>query len=77
MGSALILFAPSLLVGFALSGFMWRAIAASGLALAVIAAAVLHRQGFGPLAGITVIAACLTINQVAYLTGVWFCSVQK
>jgi hypothetical protein len=48
--------------------------------LAVVAAAVLHLQGFGPLAGIAIIVACLTINQSAYLAGVWFLdrrSVQK
>ena len=42
---------------------------ASSLALDVVAAVVLHLQGFGPLAGIVIIVACLTINQTAYLPG--------
>ena len=66
MSSAIILFALSLLVGFALGRFSWRAIAASSLALAVVAAVVLHREGFGALAGIATIVACLTLNQLAY-----------
>jgi hypothetical protein len=72
MSSVIVLCAPSLLIGFALGHFSWRAIAASSLALAVLAAVVLQRQGFGPLAGIAIIVACLTINQTAYLAGVWF-----
>ena len=80
MSSVIVLFALSLLIGFALGRLSWRAIAASSLALAVVAAVVLHRQGFGPLAGVAIIVACLTINQTAYLAGVWFVdrrSVQK
>jgi hypothetical protein len=76
----MILFPLSLLVRFALGRFSWRAIAASSLALAAVAAVVLHRQGFGPIAGIAIIVTCLTINQAAYLAGVWFVdrrSVQK
>jgi hypothetical protein len=59
-------------IGFTLARFTWRAIALSSPALAVLATVVLHRQGFGPLAGIAIIVACLTINQVAYLAGVSF-----
>jgi hypothetical protein len=66
MSSAIILFALSLLVGFALGRFSWRAIAVSSLALAVVAAVILHREGFGPLAGIAIVTACLTLNQLAY-----------
>jgi hypothetical protein len=72
MSSVIVLFALSLTIGFALGRFSWRAIALSGLTLAVLAAVVLQRQGFGPLAGIAIIVACLTINQVAYLAGIWF-----
>jgi hypothetical protein len=72
MTAVMVLLALSLMIGFALGHFSWRAIAASSLALAVVAAVVLHLQEFGPLAGITIIVACLTINQTAYLAGVWF-----
>ena len=70
MSSVIVLLALSLMIGFALGRFSWRAIALSSLALAVLAAVVLHRQG--PLAGIAIIVVCLTINQTAYLAGVWF-----
>jgi hypothetical protein len=70
MSFVIVLFALSLMIGFTLRRFSWRAIALSTLALAVLAAVVLHRQGFGPLAGIAIIVACLTINQMAYLVGV-------
>jgi hypothetical protein len=72
MTAMIVLLALSALIGFALGRFSWRAIALSSLALAVLASAVLHRQGFGPLAGIAIIVACLTINQMAYLAGIWF-----
>ena len=72
MSSVIVLLALSLMIGFALGRFSWRAIALSSLALAMLAAMVLHRQGFGPLAGIAIIVVCLTINQTAYLAGVWF-----
>jgi hypothetical protein len=49
-----------------LGRFSWRAIAASSLALAAVAALVLHREGFGALVGIATIVACLTLNQLAY-----------
>ena len=66
MSSAIIMIALSLLVGFALRRFSWRAIATSSMALAVVAALVLHREGSGGLAGIATIVACLTLNQLAY-----------
>jgi hypothetical protein len=69
MSSAIILFALSALVGYALGRLSWRAIAASSLALAVVAAVVLHREGFGALIGIATIVACLTLNQLAYFVG--------
>jgi hypothetical protein len=80
MTAVIVLLALGALIGFALGRFSWRAIALSSLALAVLASVVLHRQGIGPLAGIAIIVACLTINQTAYLAGVWFVdrrSVQK
>ena len=72
MTAAIVLLALSALIGFVLGRFSWRAIALSSLALAVLASAVLHWQGFGPLAGIAIIVACLTINQMVYLAGIWF-----
>jgi hypothetical protein len=41
----------------------------AGAVLASLSAIVLQNQGFGALSGISVIVACLTINQVAYLIG--------
>ena len=66
MISVIGLFGVSLIIGLALGRFSWFAIALSGLALAVLAAVILHRQGFGPLAGIPIIVGCLTLNQLAY-----------
>jgi hypothetical protein len=57
MSSVIALLALSLMSGFALGRFSWRAIALSSLALAVLVAAVIHRQGFGPLSGIAIIVA--------------------
>jgi hypothetical protein len=72
MTAVIVLLALGALIGFALGRFSWRAVALSSLALAVLASVVLHRQGFGPLAGIAIIVACLTINQTAYLVSLWF-----
>jgi hypothetical protein len=72
MGTFLGLFATSLIVGFALGRFSWRAIAISSAALAALAAAALQRHGFEMLPGIAAIAACLAIHQVAYLARTWF-----
>jgi len=71
MSTILFLLAVGTLVGFALGlCFSWVAILASGTVLAILAAALLQSEGYGPLAGIGIIAACLTVNQIAYLAGV-------
>jgi hypothetical protein len=68
MSALAILFMLSAVVGFALGvSYNWYAIAVSGIALAVLSAAVLHNQGFGSFSGIAIIVACLTINQASYL----------
>jgi hypothetical protein len=70
MGSILILLALSALLGFVLASyFSWPAILVAGAVLAPLSAIVLQNQGFGALSGISVIVACLTINQVAYVVG--------
>jgi hypothetical protein len=72
MSVLIILFSLSAAVGFALGiSFSYYAIAISGIALAFLAATVLHVQGFDTLSGIAIIAACLTVNQIAYLGGVF------
>ena len=77
MGGVLILLTLSVLIGFILGGrFSWLGIGAVGIALALLAAAVLHRQGFGALSGIAIIVACLTVNQVSYFVG-WLGRVDK
>jgi hypothetical protein len=50
--------------------FSWLGIGVSGLVLAFLSAVVLQHEGFGSLAGIAIIFACLTVNQIAYLIGV-------
>jgi hypothetical protein len=37
------------------------------LPLAILAAIVLQRAGFGPLPGIATVAACLSVNQIAFV----------
>jgi hypothetical protein len=70
MNAIFILLAVSAILGFVLGFyFSWIAILISGLVLAVISAIVLQKEGFGPLAGIATIVACLTVNQLAYLIG--------
>jgi hypothetical protein len=70
MSAALILLALSAVIGFALgTRFSWLAIAASSVGLAIISAAVLRIIGFGALSGIAIIVACLTVTQLAYVTG--------
>jgi hypothetical protein len=71
VNSVLLLLMLSAASGFAVgkSHFSWRAILATGLVLAPLSAAVLRSQGFGALSGISVIAACLMLNQIAYLIG--------
>jgi hypothetical protein len=70
MSSILILIALSALSGFVLASyFSWPAILVAGAVLAPLSAIVLQNRGFGALSGISIIVACLTINQVAYLIG--------
>jgi hypothetical protein len=71
VNSVLLLLMLSAASGFAVgkSHFSWRAILATGLVLAPLSAAVLRSQGFGAHSGISVIAACLMLNQIAYLIG--------
>jgi hypothetical protein len=70
MNLVIALLALSALIGFALgASFSWLPIVISGVVLAAISAAALHVQGFGALSGIATIAACLTVNQMAYLAG--------
>ena len=69
---ALILLALSALIGFALgTSFSWLAIAAFSIGLAVLSSAILHIHGFGALAGIAIVVACLTVSQMVYLAGVF------
>jgi hypothetical protein len=71
MDAISILLAASAIVGLVLGFyFSWIAIVASGLVLAIVSAAVLQAQGFGFFVGISIIVACLTVNQLAYLIGV-------
>jgi hypothetical protein len=71
MNATLILLAVSSLLGLVLGFcFSWLAIGVSALVLAFLSAVVSHHEGFGSLAGITIIVACLTVNQIAYLIGV-------
>jgi hypothetical protein len=71
MNTVLVLLAVSAATGFAVgTAFTWFAILISGAAIAMIFAAVLQTMGFGAMAGISIIVACLTVNQAAYLLGV-------
>jgi hypothetical protein len=71
MSSILILLALSALSGFVLGTgrFSWPAILVAGLVLAPLSTIALQNQEFGALSGISVIVACLTINQAAYVVG--------
>jgi hypothetical protein len=70
MSAVTILLALSALIGFALgTSFSWLAIAAASVGLAVLSSVVLQIQGFSALPGIAIVAACLTVNQLAYLAG--------
>jgi len=71
MSSILILLALSALSGFVLGigRFSWPAIFAAGAVLAPLSTVVLQNQDFDALLGISVIVACLTINQAAYVGG--------
>jgi hypothetical protein len=73
MSAVIILLALSSLIGFALgTSFSWLAIAASSIGLAVLSSAIVQIQGFGAFPGIAIVVACLTVNQMAYLAGVFF-----
>jgi hypothetical protein len=70
MNVVIILLVLSAITGFALAtSFSWLAIAISSAVLAVLSSAVLQIQGFGAISGIAIVAACLTVHQVAYLAG--------
>jgi hypothetical protein len=70
LNPVLTLFAASAVIGLVLGFyFSWLTIAATGVLLALIAATVLHKEGFGFLGGVATIVACLSINQIAYLIG--------
>jgi hypothetical protein len=69
--TVLVLAAVSILVGVVLGFyFSWVAVLVSGIGLAIVSAAVLQKEGFGFLAGISIIVSCLSLNQIAYLFGV-------
>jgi hypothetical protein len=71
MSLILILLALGALSGFGLGigRFSWPAILVLGAVLAPLSAVVLQNQGFGALSGISIIVACLAINQAAYVIG--------
>jgi len=71
MTSIWILLALGSLSGFVIgiSHFSWLATLAAGAVLAPLSAVVLQNQGFDALPGISVIVACLAINQAAYVIG--------
>jgi hypothetical protein len=72
MTVVIVLLALSVVIGFALgTSFSWLAIAASSAGIAVLSSMMLQIQGFGTLPGIAIVVACLTINQMAYLAGVF------
>jgi hypothetical protein len=72
MSAILILVALSALSGFAGGRyFSWPSPVMTGAVLAPLAAVVLQRQDFTALPGISVIVACLVINQAAYVVAIW------
>jgi hypothetical protein len=72
MTALIVLLALSALIGFAIgTSFSWLTIAASSAAIAVLSSAILQIQGFGAVPGIALVVACLTVNQMAYLVGVF------
>jgi hypothetical protein len=71
MISISILIALSALSGFAAGSFFSSsALVATGAGLAPLAAFVLQRQDFTALSGISIIVACLAINQAAYVIAI-------
>jgi hypothetical protein len=70
MNAVFILLALSAVSGLAIGNtFSWFAILMCGATLAMLSAAVLQTAGFGAVAGISIIVACLAVNQAAYLIG--------
>jgi hypothetical protein len=68
MTIVIVLLALSAATGFALgASFNWYAITISSPPLAVLAAIVLQKAGFGPLPGIATVVACLSVNQIAFV----------
>ena len=71
-GAVIILFTLSGLIGRALgTSFSWLAIAAASVGLAVLSSVVLQIQGFGALPGTAIVVACLSVNQMCYLAGIF------
>jgi hypothetical protein len=71
MISILILMALSALSGFAAGSFFsWPALVMTGAGLAPLVAFALQRQDFTALSGISIIVACLAINQAAYVIAI-------
>jgi hypothetical protein len=67
MSAFVIVFMLSAMVGFAFGiSFSYSALAVSGVAFALLSAAVLHIQGFGALPGIATIVACLAASSVIW-----------
>ena len=72
MSAVIVLLALSAPTGFALgTSFPWLAIAASSIGLAVLSSAILQIQGIGAFPGLAIVVACLSVNQMAYLAGVF------
>jgi hypothetical protein len=68
MTIVIVLLALSAATGLALgASFNWYAIPISSPPLAVLAAIVLQKAGFGPLPGIATVVACLSVNQIAFV----------
>jgi hypothetical protein len=73
MSALVVVFMLSAIIGFALGiSVSYFALAVSGVAFALLSATVLHVQGFSAFSGIAMIVACLIVNQLAYLAGVFF-----
>jgi hypothetical protein len=71
MISISILIALSALSGFAAGSFFrWSALVVTGAGLAPLAAFALQRQDFTAFSGISIIVACLAINQAAYVIAI-------
>ena len=71
MVGIVVLFAVSAAMGFLLGYFCfhWISIAASGLAIALVAAWILQAHGSSIASGIAAIVGGLTVNQFAFLVG--------